>query len=214
MLGVTHFLSRHAINFLISFTLLTVLTVSFDSFLLGLILFFGGYFVTNKVTLAMQKRKKTRSLGLNKAEYRQIEEQLKLAKESVFKLTQNYVRIRSIKSFKTLNEMSRLSKRIINIVHTNPQKFYVVEDFFYAHLPSAVQLSEKYALLTREQVKSTEIHLALENARTTLKELQVTMEEDLKMALQSDLEHLKIELDFAKMENEKRRNRLGGGDIE
>ena len=34
------------------------------------------------------------------------------------------------------------------------------------------------------------------------------MESDLKSALSSDIENLKIELDFAKMSNEKRKDRL------
>lgn len=214
MLGATNFLSRHALNFIISTTLLTVFTFSFDMFFIGLILLFVSYYVSNKVVLAIQKRQRSRSLGLTTAEYKQIEEQLKIARESIAKLNQNYVRVRSVKSFKTINETSKLARRIINIVQKSPQKFYAVEDFFYAHLPSAVQLSEKYAILTKEKVKGTDIHLALDSARKTLKDLHETMEDDLKLALQSDIEHLKIELDFAKMENDKHRNRLGGGDVE
>lgn len=105
-----------------------------------------------------------------------------------------------------------MSRRIINIVNSDPHKFYAVEDFFYAHLPSAVELTDKYTLLTKEQIKGTDIHLALEETRKTLKDLHVTIEEDLKLALQSDIENLKIELDFAKLANEKRRDRIGGGE--
>lgn len=210
MLGATNFLSRHAINFLLSFTLLTVLVVSFDLTFLGLLSFFVAYYVSNKVVLGIQKMRRSRQLGLKRAEYKHIEEQLKTARESVTKLNSNYVRVRSAKSFRTIYETSKVAKRLINIVNTNPHKFYAVEDFFYAHLPSAVQLSEKYALLTREQVKGTDIHVALEDTRKTLKGLHDTIEEDLKLALQSDIEHLKIELDFAKLENERRRQ-LGGG---
>ena len=93
--------------------------------------------------------------------------------------------------------MTKLSRRIVNIVQTNPQKFYTVEDFFYAHLPSAVQLTENYTMLSQQQIKDNEIHLALEDTRKTLKDLHETMENDLKDALASDLENLKIELDFA-----------------
>ena len=211
MLGAMDFITRHALNFLFSITL-------------GIISFFNigewfaiavpivSYFISNKLILTFQTYKRRKQLGLTKTEYRQIELQLKKAREQINKLTQQYTRVRSIKSFKLINETSKVSRRIINIVNSDPHKFYAVEDFFYAHLPSAVELTDKYTLLTKEQVKGTDIHLALEETRKTLKDLHGTIEEDLKLALQSDIENLKIELDFAKLSNEKRLDRIGGGE--
>ncbi|MFF5994717.1 5-bromo-4-chloroindolyl phosphate hydrolysis family protein [Lysinibacillus sp. KU-BSD001] len=206
-----HFITRHAFNFFISSALLILSIVNFDIGLFGLAVLIGGYYMSNKLILAIQKRKRRKELGMTKEEYRHIEEQIKLAREQLTNLTQQYVRVRSIKSFKLLNETNKVAKRIINIVHTNPQKFYAVEDFFYAHLPSAVELADKYTLLTKEQVKGTDIHIALEDTRKTLKDLHGTIENDLKLALQSDIDQLKIELDFAKLANEQSREKIGGG---
>ncbi|MBD8032776.1 MULTISPECIES: 5-bromo-4-chloroindolyl phosphate hydrolysis family protein [Solibacillus] len=210
MLGPINFLTRHLINFLVFSTALTLTFVNLSGIatMLALPLGVGAYFISNKVTLAIQKTTQSKRLGLSKSEYNLIEAQIKQARAHIQALNQQYIRVRSVRSFKQINEMSKLSKRIINIVQTNPQKFYAVEDFFYAHLPSAVELSDKYTLLTKEQVPGTDVHLALEDTRKTLKELQITMESDLKSALSSDIENLKIELDFAKMSNEKRRDRL------
>ena len=213
MLGTINFITRHAFNFVISFAVFVITVINFD---LGIffvpLLAIASYYVSNKTIYLVQKRKRTKELGLTRSEYNHIDQQLKLAKEHMNQLTQQYVRVRSIRSFKLLNEISKISKRIINLVQHNPHKFYAVEDFFYAHLPSAVQLTDKYTLLTKEQVKDTEVHLALEETRKTLKDLYETMEEDLKLALASDIENLKIELDFAKLENQKRKERLLGGD--
>lgn len=210
MLGPINFITRHFINLLAGSTafVVSVATISGAAMFLSLPLTIGAYYVSNKITFAVQKAKQRKKIGLSKSEYELIDHQLKQAKIHAQTLTQQIVRVRSIRSFKQINDMSKLTKRIINIVQTNPQKFYAVEDFFYAHLPSAVQLSDKYTLLTKEQVSGTEIHLALEDTRKTLKDLHVTMEEDLKNALASDIENLKIELDFAKMNNEKRKERL------
>lgn len=210
MLGPINFITRHFINLLAGSTafVVSVATISGAAMFLSLPLTIGAYYVSNKITFAVQKAKQRKKIGLSKSEYELIALQLKQAKEHAQTLTQQIVRVRSIRSFKQINDMSKLTKRIINIVQTNPQKFYAVEDFFYAHLPSAVQLSDKYTLLTKEQVSGTEIHLALDDTRKTLKDLHVTMEEDLKNALASDIENLKIELDFAKMSNEKRKERL------
>lgn len=56
-------------------------------------------------------------------------------------------------------------------------------------------------MLSQTQVKDTEVHLALEDTRKTLKGLHITMENDLKSAIESDLENLRIELDFVKLQN-------------
>lgn len=210
MLGPINFLTRHLINFLVFVTALTLTFLNFTGIvtMLALPLGIAAYFISNKVTLAIQKTTQSKKIGITKSEYHFIEAQLKQARAHIQTLNQQYVRVRSVRSFKQINEMSKLAKRIINIVQTNPQKFYAVEDFFYAHLPTAVQLSDKYTLLTKEQVPGTEVHLALEETRKTLKELQITMEADLKSALSSDIENLKIELDFAKLSNEKRKDRL------
>ncbi|MEO4054882.1 5-bromo-4-chloroindolyl phosphate hydrolysis family protein [Solibacillus sp. CAU 1738] len=213
MLGTINFISRHAFNFAISFAVLVITVINFD---LGIVfvplLAIGSYYISNKGILMFQRIKKSKELGFTRSEYKHIERQLKMAKDNMNQLTQQYVRVRSIRSFKLLNEISKISRRIINLVQANPRKFYAVEDFFYAHLPSAVQLTDKYTLLTKEQVKGTEIHLALEETRKTLKDLYGTMEDDLKLALASDIENLKIELDFAKLENDKMKERIVGGD--
>ena len=204
------FITRHALNLFISATL-TYSVSNFDlGLVVGLAVLIGSYFISNKLILTFQTYKRSKKLGLTHKEYRQIALQLKKAREQLNKLTQQYTRVRSIKSFKLINETSKVSRRIVNIVNNDPHKFYAVEDFFYAHLPSAVELTDKYTLLTKEQVKGTDIHLALEETRKTLKDLHVTIEDDLKLALQSDIENLKIELDFAKLANEKRRDRIGG----
>mgnify|MGYP006380271427 FL=1 len=212
MLGAMDFITRHALNLFISFTLYIISILNFDLGVIALAIPIVSYFISNKLILTVQTMKRSKQLGLTKTEYRQIELQLKKAREQINKLTQQYTRVRSIKSFKLINETSKVSRRIINIVNSDPHKFYAVEDFFYAHLPSAVELTDKYTLLTKEQVKGTDIHLALEETRKTLKDLHGTIEEDLKLALQSDIENLKIELDFAKLSNEKRRDRIGGGE--
>ncbi|KGR88740.1 5-bromo-4-chloroindolyl phosphate hydrolase [Ureibacillus massiliensis 4400831 = CIP 108448 = CCUG 49529] len=207
MLGVMNFVTRHAFNFLISLTVFILLVVNFDLgiFLVPIITIIS-YFVSNSIIKFIQKSKKSKELGLSRSELKHIETQLKQAKSHIFSLTQQYIRVRSISSFKILNEMTKLSRRIVNIVQTSPQKFYSVQDFFYSHLPSAVELTSKYTLLTQQQLKDMEIHLALEDTRKTLKDLHETLENDLKLALESDLLNLKMELDYAKLENDKNRN--------
>ena len=216
MLGAMSFITRHAFNFIISLTVFVLTVVNFDLgiFIVPMISILT-YYISNKSIKFIQKTKKSKELGLTRSELSHIEKQLKIARSHIFSLTQQYIKVRSITSFKILNEMTKLSRRILNIVQTNPSKFYSVQDFFYSHLPSAVELTSKYTLLTQQQLKDMEIQLALEDTRKTLKDLHETMEIDLKLALESDLEHLKMEIDYAKLSNDKNRKQINfRGDIE
>lgn len=209
MLNLQNFLTRHLLNILFSFTVfvLTVINFDFGVIIVPIITAFT-YYVSNVVVKFIQKRKKMKELNLTPSEYKLIENQIIFAKKHINSLTQQFLRVRSIRSFKLLNDMTKISKRIVNIVQQNPHKFYQVENFFYSHLPSAVELTNKYSLLTQQQLKDQEIHLTLQETRQTLKELHETMEDDLRLALQSDIENLKIELDFIKLENEKKRQQF------
>jgi len=137
--------------------------------------------------------------GLTMAEYRHIKRQLKEAKGKLKQLNSYFIKVRSVRAFKQLFEMNRLAKRIFNIVKTNPKKFYQVESFFYAHLDTAVQLTSKYTLLVSQPVKATDVQIALQETRETLLELNQVMEQDLHQVLSSDIENLKMELEFAKI---------------
>lgn len=209
MLNALHFTTRHMFNTFFGFATFILAIVQFNLFtLLSLPLAALVYFISNKLILLYQKSRQSKQYKLTRSEFNHIEAQLKLARTQLATLTQQYIRVRSLKSFKLINDMNKLSKRILNIVQTNPQKFYAVEDFFYAHLPSAIELTDKYTMLTKEQLSDPVIHVALEDTRRTLKDLYETMEQDLKQALASDIESLKIELDFAKLANEKRKERV------
>ncbi len=209
MLSTYHLLSRHLFAFFAGFASSIILSVNIPSaFLASIIVFPAAYYISNKGILRFQEGKRARELKLTHSEYLEIENQLQLGAKMAQALTQKYVQVRSVKSFKVIYEMSKLSKRILAIIKNDPTKFYLVEDFFYSHLPSALELSDKYALLSRQQVTGTEIHLALEDTRSTLKELYVTMEQDLKQALATDIESLRIELDFAKLANKQRKEQL------
>lgn len=146
--------------------------------------------------------------GITKDEYKHIDLQLSTANKHIQTLSQNYLRVRSVSAFKQLLEMTRISKNIIKIVKTDPRKFYNVEPFFYAHLPSAVELTEKYTMLSKQPVKDKEIQITLSKTRETLADLNSTFQIDLKDALSNDIDHLQMEIEFANRSNLKRKEQL------
>ncbi|KZE40207.1 5-bromo-4-chloroindolyl phosphate hydrolysis protein [Bhargavaea cecembensis] len=203
------FLTRHAI----------MLPVSFGSwlyFLLGagmgfipatgllIAIYLAGDFSIRQVQIGST----VKQLGMTRSEYKHIVSQLDQAKSKLRQLNGHYGSIRSVQAFRQLNDLNKLSKRIIGIVQQNPRKFYNVEKFFYAHLDSAVELSSKYALLANQPTKDDEMKQALEDTRETLKDLNVEIRKDVKRALATDLETLRFELDYAEVLTGKEKKQL------
>lgn len=191
---------RHCLNVPIMITSWFVFFFSFESgFLWSSALAVGVYVVSNFLIKKIQQRRIMKKHQMTLSEYFHIQQQLKEANKKIKALNNQYLKVRSISSFKQLFEMNRLAKRIISLVKSNPQKFYQAEKFFYAHLDSAVELTSKYTLLVSQPVKNKDMKLALQDTRETLESISTVMEEDLQSVLATDVELLKMELDFAKL---------------
>ncbi|TQR35951.1 hypothetical protein C7Y47_06610 [Lysinibacillus sphaericus] len=209
MLSVGQFFSRHTASFLISLTTVSITAIAASpGYFLGGILFAGTYASSTALLKYRQKKKFMQIAGITKEEYKHIESQLTAANKNIQTLSQNYLRVRSVSAFKQLLEMTRISKNIVKVVKTDPRKFYNVEQFFYAHLPSAVELTDKYTMLSRQPVKDKEIQITLSKTRETLTDLNDTIQIDLKDALSNDIDHLQMEIEFANRSNIRRKEQL------
>jgi 5-bromo-4-chloroindolyl phosphate hydrolysis protein len=79
-----------------------------------------------------------------------------------------------------------------------PKRFYQAEQFYFSHLDSVVELTEKYSFLASQPKKSLEINQSLIETRQTLNELTKVLEEDLYHVVSDDVDHLNFEIDVAK----------------
>ncbi|MFJ7405927.1 MULTISPECIES: 5-bromo-4-chloroindolyl phosphate hydrolysis family protein [unclassified Lysinibacillus] len=209
MLSIGQFFSRHTASLLISLSTVSITAFAANpGYFLGGLLFAGTYATSTTLLKHNQKRKVMHIAGISKDEYKHIELQLSTANKHIQTLSQNYLRVRSVSAFKQLLEMTRISKNIVKIVKTDPQKFYNVEPFFYAHLPSAVELTDKYTMLSKQPVKDKEIQVTLSKTRETLSDLNSTFQIDLKDALSNDIDHLQMEIEFANRSNLRRKEQL------
>lgn len=197
MLHAGHTLLRYFIAFITIPMTLTFATLGFHlGFFISLTIAALVFIMTLYISKTYQRFNKRKQFSLSKSEYTHIEAQLEEAVEFLQQFNRSYTKIRSISGFKNLYEMSKLSKRIISIVRSNPPKFYQAEIFFYSHLPSAAEITEKYVFLSKQQIKDTEVHIALQRTRETLEDVFQSMEKDLRQLLAADIEDLKVELDF------------------
>ncbi|ARF16008.1 5-bromo-4-chloroindolyl phosphate hydrolysis family protein [Sporosarcina ureae] len=197
MNNIKNFFTRHVIMAPTSF-LTWVLLIGgtsmnfFISSAIGIALYAGG----NVAIKELQLRSTLKQFGMARSEYKHIEQQLNEAKRKLKQLGSMYGQVRSIQAFRQVYDMSSMARRIIKIVQSNPRKFYQVESFFYAHLDSAVELTSKYSLLVNQPLKDQEIKVALQHTRETLSDLSLEMERDLRNAVSTDLEKLRMEIDY------------------
>ena len=84
------------------------------------------------------------------------------------------------------------------IVNKDPRRFYQSERFFFYHLDSVVELSERYALLAAQPVKNDKMYISLKETRSTLEDLSESIKKDIYHVLSTDVDDLKFELDVAK----------------
>jgi len=101
-------------------------------------------------------------------------------------------------AFKQLYELSKLSKRMYAIINKEPRRFYQSERFFFYHLDSVVELSERYAMLAAQPVKNENMYISLKETQSTLEDLSESIKKDIYHVLSSDIDDLKFELDVAK----------------
>ncbi|HAQ06871.1 MAG TPA: protein xpaC [Bacillus bacterium] len=144
---------------------------------------------------------KTRFLkkhGLTKREYKYIQKNLTDANVKINRLQKALFSIRHIRSLKQRIELLRMIKNIQKLSKREPRRFYKAEQFYFSHLDSVLELSEKYAFLSSQPSTNRELDQSLYETQHTLKELTNVVEKDLYHVLSDDIDNLNFEIDVAK----------------
>lgn len=136
--------------------------------------------------------------GLTRKEYRYIKKNLQEAKRKISRLHKALLSIRHLQSLKQRIEFIRIVRKIYSLTKKEPKRFYQAEPFYFSHLDSAVELSEKYVFLASQPKKTRELDQSLREALLTLEELQQLVEKDLYQVINDDIERLDFEIDVAK----------------
>ena len=169
-----------------------------QTFWLSSLLAILGGGVTNFILKNRGQKKLLKENQLTKKEYQYITQNLKEADQKIKRLNKTLLSIRSFRAAKLLGNLQRLVKQIYQIVKKEPKRFYQAERFFFYHLDSVVELSERYVFLSRQNIKDLEVRLSLSETEQTLEKLVKSLDEDLLTVLSNDIETLNMELDVAK----------------
>jgi 5-bromo-4-chloroindolyl phosphate hydrolysis protein len=135
---------------------------------------------------------------LTRKEYQYIKKNLDEAKKKIYRLNKTLFSIRHIPSLKQRVDVLRMTRKIYRLTKAEPKRFYKAERFFFSHLDSVLELTEKYAFLSAQPKKSHDLEISLSETRHLLDDLSKALEEDLYKVLSDDIDNLNFEIDVAK----------------
>lgn len=150
--------------------------------------------------------KELKNSGLSRSEFKYIKTHLQEGKEKISRLQKVMFSVGNVITIKQNYDVIKVAKKIQSIVEDEPKRFYKAEPFYYSHLDSMVELTERYAFLTKQPVKTGEIQDSLKETRITITEMAQTIEQDLTNLLANDVDTLKVEIDIAKQSIDKNKN--------
>ncbi|WP_445489761.1 5-bromo-4-chloroindolyl phosphate hydrolysis family protein [Niallia sp. 03133] len=166
----------------------------FPSVLYAIVVGSAAYFITDGVI----KHRFLKKQDLTRKEYKYINKELKGAKIKIARLNRAVFAVRHFSSLKQRIDLIRVTRKIYRLTKQEPKRFYHAEKFYYSHLDSIVEITEKYALLSTHPKKNRELQLTLRDTRNTLEQLTKSIEEDLHEILTDDIDDLHFELDVVK----------------
>lgn len=211
MKSILSFLYRSFISLIILVIIGPIAYFGFNlSFWVSALLAILGGGITNFILKSRQQKRLLKENELTKKEFQYINSNLKEAKLKISRLNKAILGIRSFRAGKLLGGLQKMVKQIYQIVKKEPKRFYQAERFFFYHLDSVVELSERYVFLTRQNVKDSDVRLSLTETEQTLEKLAKSLDDDLLMVLSNDIETLNLELDVAKQNHEVDNQSLGG----
>lgn len=153
-----------------------------------------AYLVVNGIV----KAKTFKKYNISRKEYVYIRKNLKEAKQKLQRLRKAFFQVRDVASFKQQLDTLRVANKIYTITKKEPKRFYQAEPFYYSHLDSIVELAEKYAFLSAQPKKNSELLISLSDTKMALRDLSQVIEEDLNQVLSNDIDKLNFELDVVK----------------
>src|SRR4051794_13764454 len=167
-------------SFVAAFTSVLVWTISYlafeQTFLFSILFGLLGGFVIFFVLKWFFSHHFLRKSGLSRKEYNYIKKNLKEARLKINRLQKAMWRTRNLASMRQNVEVVRIVNKIYGITKREPKRFFKAEQFYYTNLDSIVELTEKYAFLNSQPVKTPELTQSLQETRLTMNRLADSLE--------------------------------------
>ncbi|AQL56212.1 5-bromo-4-chloroindolyl phosphate hydrolysis family protein [Abyssicoccus albus] len=168
----------------------TIIDVMFLGDMMVGVLFSLTTYLPTKLTLDQSFYKK---IGLTKKEYRYVQKQLSNSRDEIRQLRQMFKNVRRLKDVKSLFTLYQTVNRINTIVKQDPKRFFLIENYYYAHLPSVIKMIHSYQQLILTPNKTAEDHQQIKKIQWSIDEMQRTLYADLKQVNKPDYNAYQIE---------------------
>lgn len=168
------------------------------SYLLSSVYALAGGAVVFTGLKVVGRHKMLKNIGMSGREYKFVKENLIEGKEKIKRLQKSMFSFKDLLASKQNYEVLRKVKRIDSLVRNEPKRFYQAESFYFYHLNSLVELTEKHAFLNKQPHRTVDLVISLNETRDAIKLLEKQIDSDLGILLEGDIQTLHMELDMAK----------------
>ncbi|MGG3940306.1 5-bromo-4-chloroindolyl phosphate hydrolysis family protein [Peribacillus psychrosaccharolyticus] len=168
------------------------------SYLLSSVYALAGAAVVFTGLKVVGRHKMLKNIGMSGREYKFVKENLIEGKEKIKRLQKSMFSFKDLLASKQNYEVLRKVKRIDSLVRNEPKRFYQAESFYFYHLNSLVELTEKHAFLNKQPHRTVDLVISLNETRDAIKLLEKQIDSDLGILLEGDIQTLHMELDMAK----------------
>lgn len=168
------------------------------SYLLSSVYALAGAAVVFTGLKVVGRHKMLKNIGMSGREYKFVKENLIEGKEKIKRLQKSMFSFKDLLASKQNYEVLRKVKRIDALVRNEPKRFYQAESFYFYHLNSLVELTEKHAFLNKQPHRTVDLVISLNETRDAIKLLEKKIDDDLGILLEGDIQTLHMELDMAK----------------
>ncbi|MGX7419462.1 5-bromo-4-chloroindolyl phosphate hydrolysis family protein [Carnobacterium gallinarum] len=136
--------------------------------------------------------------GMSKEETQFFRETMNTAKNQILILEKNMHQVTKLKTIESRNNTIQLTKALFKEITNEPRRLHQVDKFLYSHLPSLVDLTEKYIEISNHEVKNKTTFEVLDKSASTIDEMCQLIAVDYASFKAEDLENMDLEIELAK----------------
>lgn len=148
--------------------------------------------------LSPEKESFYKSKGLNKEETIFFRETMQTAKIQITQIEKNMTLAGKLKAIEHRHNVVRIAKSLFKEITQAPNRLHEVDRFLYVHLPSLLDLTDKYVEIDRHEAKNKSTYDILESSTDTIDELCQLVIQDYVSFKSTDLNDMEIEVELAK----------------
>lgn len=139
-----------------------------------------------------------KSNGMSKDEIQFFRETMYAAKLQILTLEKNMHSVSKLTAIEQRNNTVHLAKSLFKEITEEPRRLNEVDKFLYVHLPSLVDLTNKYIEINLHEVKSKSTFEVLDQSATTIDEMCRLIAVDYVAFKSGDFDDMSLEVELAK----------------